>query len=326
MKSVVFHQTASGSPDTAEWHTWRQGGIGGSDSPIIAADAGLLTDKPAWMKSANWLYLIKTGQKEQEDLSNNPAVKRGKENEEPARRIFEEQTGILMSPCFGEMDTHSFVRSSFDGMTFERDAIGEIKVPSQKVHDLAKFGRVVDYYKPQIAHQALTAWGHPEEWRDQATFFISYSPETGELVYVEKPVKTYRKLAEQLLAAEVKFWESVSSATPPCGEEWLEAAARYIELTAQADLAKAEIEVAKGRLVELLGSSKKMEGGGVSLVRATKVGSVDYQSVLQELMPGKSKDEITEFCDRYRKDGGETLTVRVEKPRVSKPKPKRELV
>lgn len=312
MKRVVF-QTVSGSPDTAEWHAWRQNGIGGSDAPIIASDAGLLTDKPGWLKSSNWLYLIKTGQKEQEDLSNNPAVRRGKENEEPARKIFEEQTGILVSPCFGEMDSHNFVRSSFDGMTFEGDLIAEIKVPSQKVHDLAKFGRVVDYYKPQLAHQALTAWGHPENWSDQAVYFISFVPETGELVYVDRPAKDYRALAEKLLDAEMRFWESVANTTPPCGTEWIEAASLYISLNAQVEAAKADADKAKNRLVELLGAGKKMEGGGVSLIRATKVGSVDYQSVLQELMPGKSKDEIAEFCERYRKEGSETLTVRIAK-------------
>lgn len=325
MKSVVF-KTASGSPDSAEWHAWRMAGIGGSDAPIIAADAGLLTNKPAWMKSTNHLFLIKTGQKEQEDLSNNPAVRRGKENEEPARRIFEEQTGILLSPCFGEMDLHPFVRSSFDGLTFEQDVLAEIKVPSQKVHDLAKFGRVVDYYKPQIAHQALTAWGHPEGWGDQMTYFISYKPEEGELFYVEKPAKDYRALAEKLLEAEIRFWASVEQAVPPCGAEWIEAAARYISVNEQLDLVKTEVEVAKAKLVELLGAGQKMEGGGVSLVRSARAGNVDYVAAVKELMPEKSDEDIKEFFERYRKEGSETLTVRIDKPRAKKEKPKRELV
>lgn len=316
MRSVVF-QTVSGSPDTAEWHAWRQAGIGGSDAPIIAAEAGLLADKPAWMKSANHLYLLKTGQREQEDLSNNPAIRRGKENEEPARQLFEEQTGILLSPCFGEMESHPFVRASFDGMTFEHDVIAEIKVPSQKVHDLAKFGRVVEYYKPQLAHQALVAWGHPESWTNQTAFFISYVPETGELAIVEKPAKDYRGLAEKLLEAEAKFWASVEEAVPPCGAEWIEAAARYMAVNIQLDMAKADAELAKARLIELLGSGKKMEGGGVSLVRSVKAGSVDYSTILKELMPGKSDDDIKAFCEKYRKEGSETLTVRIEKPRSS---------
>lgn len=315
MKSVVF-QTVSGSPDTAEWHAWRKGGVGGSDAPIIAADVGLLTQKPAWMKSVNHLFLVKTGQRQEEDLSDNPAVRRGKENEEPARRLFEEQTGILLSPCFGEMESHPFVRASFDGMTFEQDAIAEIKVPSAKVHDLAKFGHVIEYYKPQIAHQALVAWGHPDGWEDQTTFFLSYAPETGDLAIVEKPAKDYRAMAEKLLQAEASFWASVEQAVPPCGTEWVEAAARYIEAVTRLDLAKAETDAAKGHLVDLLGNSRKMEGGGVSVSRSIKAGSVDYQALLQEIMPDKDDAEIKEICDRHRKEGSEVLTVRVEKPRA----------
>lgn len=312
MKNVVF-KTVSGSPDTAEWHAWRQGGIGGSDAPIIAADAGLLNNKPDWLKSANWLYLIKTGQKQQEDLSNNPAVQRGKLNEEPARNLFEQMTGILVSPCFGEMETHGFIRASFDGMSFERDALAEIKVPSQKVHDLARFGQVVEYYRPQIAHQALVAWGHPDNWTDQMTYFISYAPEIGELVFVDKPAKDYRALAEKLFQAEIGFWESVTQAMPPCGAEWVEAAARYIDAGNQLDAAKAAVEAAKARLVELLGNGKKMEGGGVSVGRVIKTGSVDYIAALKDLLPGESEESIAEYCNKFRGKSSESITVRIQK-------------
>lgn len=145
------------------------------------------------------------------------------------------------------------------------------------------------------------------------TYFISYVPETGELVFVDKPAKDYRALAEKLFDAEVKFWESVTNTVPPCGSEWVEAAAQYIAAAAQLDVAKAEVEASKVKLVELLGTGKRMEGGGVSLVRAPKVGTVDYTALLQELLPGKSKDEIAEVCDKHRKEGSETLTVRITK-------------
>jgi len=314
MRQVIF-KTTSGSPDTSEWHAWRMGGIGGSDAPILAAEAGLLPEKPVWMKSANYLFLIKTGQRKAEDLSNNPAVQRGKENEEPARKLFEAKTGIMLSPCFGEMDEHPFVRASFDGLTFEHDVLAEIKVPSPTVHSLAKNGEVVAYYRPQIAHQALVAWGHPEGWKDQMTYFISYNPEAQELVFIEKPAKEYRKLAEKLLEVEIDFWDSVQRGIPPCGVEWMEAASHYISVSEQLDLVKAEIEVAKARLIELLGGAKKMEGGGVSLVRAMRAGNVDYMAAVRDLMPGKSDEEIKEFLERYRKEGSETFTVRIDRPR-----------
>lgn len=317
MRSVVF-QSQSGSPDTDAWHAWRNAGVGGSDAPIIAADAGLLANKkPDWMKSINWLYLIKTGQEQQPDLSDNYAVQRGVENEAPARQIFEDRTGILLRPCFGEMDEYPFLRSSFDGLTFEQDALAEIKVPGQKVHELAKYDRVIDYYRPQIAHQALTAWGHPEGWKDQTTFFISYVPEDDDLVYVEKPAKHYRKLAEQLLAAEIKFWESVLNAVPPCGAEWLARAAQYVSAVTSLEMVKAQVEEAKQGLIDLLGNGTRLEGGGVAITRAMRSGSVDYTKLLMALMPSKTKEELDALCDQYRKPDSEALTVRLTPQKAS---------
>jgi hypothetical protein len=89
---------------------------------------------------------------------------------------------------------------------------------------------------------------------------------------------------------------------------------------------KAEVETAKARLVGLLGSAAKMEGGGVPLVRSGRADNVDYVAAVKDLVPGKSDDEIKEFFERYRKEGGETLTVRIDKPRSRKEKPKQELV
>jgi hypothetical protein len=53
---------------------------------------------------------------------------------------------------------------------------------------------------------------------------------------------------------------------------------------------------------------------------------VDYVAAVKDLMPGKSDDEIKECFERYRKEGGETLTVCIDKPRSRKEKPKEELV
>jgi putative phage-type endonuclease len=325
MKQVVFN-TVSGSPDTDEWHSWRMGGIGGSDAPIIAAEAGLLQNKPAWMKSVNHLFLVKTGQKEIEDLSGNPAVRRGKENETPARQLFEEKTGILLSPCFGEMETHPFVRASFDGLSFEQDILAEIKVPSLKVHEMAKFGSVVDYYRPQIAHQAMVAWGHPQGWKDQTTYFISYLPEENELIYVEKPAKDYRAMAEKLLDAEIAFWNSVTNKIPPCGKEWVDAAAKYIEINDMIELLETEAGLVKDRLIQLLGNGESMEGGGVLVKRSIRTGAVDYTAAMKSLMPEKTDDEIEAFLNGFRKESTETVTLKIQRNSKKKEKQKRELV
>lgn len=309
MKSVVF-KTVSGSPDTAEWHAWRNQGIGGSDAPIIGSHIGLCS-RPSWMKSLNHLWLLKTMQIQPEDLSKNPAVRRGKEGEEPARIAYEKQTGNMVQPAFGEMDEHRFIRSSFDGIKFERDLLVEIKCPSKRVHDLAAFGKVVDYYEPQLMHQALTAWGPPEGWTTQQVDFASYQPETGDLVIVSTPAKKLRAHAEKLLKAEVDFWIQVELLTPPCGEEWMKMAAQYVAIENQMLALKKEKEETENGLIALLGAANAMEGGGVSVKRGSRQGSIGYSKILKDLLPGKDDDEIAAYTDGFRGPATESITIRL---------------
>lgn len=314
MKSVVF-KSVSGSPDSAEWHAWRAQGIGGSDAPVIALEAGLIdaSKKPEWMKSIHDLYLIKTGQVIEASSSGNWAIQRGKHYEKPARKRFVEKTGIAMLPGFGQMDEFDFVRASFDGLPFSSDALLEIKVPGREVHELAKYGRVVDYYRPQIAHQAMTAWGHPDAWQDQITYFASYNPENGELAIVEVPAKDYRQLAVSLLAAEKKFWVSVEQSAPPCGQEWLEKAARYVQANEALEQAKAKADLLKQELIDMLGTGKILQGGGVSATRSIRKGSVDYTKLLQDIFPSRSEEELTQLCNKYRKEDSVSVIVKCSK-------------
>lgn len=299
----VFFKTVSGSPDTPEWHTWRSQGIGGSDSLVIASDAGLI--KPAsWMDTAHALWEHKLGMRPPKLM--NPAMKRGRDNEERARLAFEKKSGILVSPAFGEMDDFSFVRSSFDGLSFDHDVNAEIKCPNDRVHGLAKLDEVVPYYRPQLAHQALTVWGHPEGWNSsQRVFFISYKPEIDECVWVEKPATAYAGMAEKLLEAEKKFWASVVAARQPCGESWERAAEIYLQADANLVTAKAYLEKAKEDVIRLLGGTQKREGGGIMAYRSERKGSVDYDALFEELQVPP------ETIEKHRKPGSESTTVKV---------------
>ncbi len=281
MRVVNFNGGDSGSPNTPEWHAWRQAGIGGSDAGVIAADAGLIKPAP-WMKGLQYLFLKKIGKAPPEEV--NPAMRRGQMGEVPARRAYERETGNIISPLFGEMDEYPFVRASLDGINFEGDLITEIKCPSDRVHALAKMGTVVDYYKPQLAHQGLVVWGHPDNWRDKMFHYVSYVPEKDELAKpVEIPAQDLGKLAEKLLKAEIQFWKSVAEAIPPCGSEWLAAAAEFIRCDGTLDSAKAARETARKRMVELLGEKDRMEGGGVMAYRSTSDGRIDYKAAFEDL-------------------------------------------
>lgn len=291
-------------PQSAAWHVWRAGGLGGSDAPIIAADAGLC--KPAsWMKSIEEMWKIKTGRAS--DISTpNFGMRKGIRSEPRARAAFEKNTGILLSPIYGEMAAHSFVRSSFDGVDMAGDFIGEIKYGSKYIHDLAKAGEVVDYYRPQLAHQALTAWGMPDEWQPEHMMgFVTYIPETDDLAYVIKPAFEYRELAEKLVEAEVKFWNKVLSNAEPVSDEWRGAAARFLNARAQIEQLVKEEEEAKAVLIAMAGGNDKKVGAGVSVTRQIRKGNVDYGKLLKELTT-LTEDQI----EVYRKADSSSIVVR----------------
>jgi putative phage-type endonuclease len=329
----VNFRSVSGSPDTAEWHAWRLQGIGGSDSMPIAADAGLIKAAP-WMDSLTALWETKTGRRGPKAI--NPAMLRGKNFEEEARQAYERKTGILVSPVFGEMDDARFVRSSFDGMDFAGNLINEIKVPSAKVHGLAKLGQVVDYYKPQLAHQALTAWGHPDAWKPcNEIHFTTYVPETKDIAVVQKSAMEYAAMAEKLFEAERKFWDRVSQDALPCGQEWMVAAMTYQLLDANLESAKAALAPAKAELIRLLGTADKREGAGVMAYRTVREGAVDNKQLLGYLeqaindlrgelarvcatagidprqCPAYNIEPVSDLAEKFRKPGSESFTVKV---------------
>lgn len=321
MKTVVFN-SVSGSPQTDAWHAWRKNGIGGSDAALIATDAGLC-GKSTWMKKLHYLFQLKTGQIEQEDLSGNPAVVRGQRGEVPARDKYEQFTGNLVSPVFGEMDEYPFVRASLDGQDFSASLLVEIKCPSAKVHELAKAGVIVDYYVPQVIHQALVSWGTPDKWTDQLIHFLSYVPETDDFALVEWKLSETSKFiaipsgemlsiqeyANRLLQAEIAFWSSVTNELPPCGLAWMEAAKKYTEAQAKLDEAKKESEAARQVLINLLGDRKTESGGGVTATKTPKEGVVNYETLLNDLLVGKTPEEIEKYIKQFEV---ETVTTSVD--------------
>lgn len=305
MKSVFFRNQDD------SWHVWRASGIGGSDAPVIAADAGLC--KPSgWMKTLEELWRVKTGRAT--DIGEpNWGMRKGIRAEPLARSTFEEKFGVVLSPAYGEMDLHPFVHSSFDGRDISGNFIAEIKFASRYLHDLAKSGEVVSYYRPQLAHQALTAWGMPETWRSEHTLaFVSYDDINDDLAYVVKPALEYRELAEKLIDAEIVFWNNVQNNMEPISDQWRAAAFRFLSARARIDALKAEEEAAKAILIQLAGDNDKKAGAGVSVTKQSKQGAVDYMKLLEELTTIDSSQ-----IDLYRKPESESFVVRASRKKAA---------
>jgi len=271
MRSVVFPGGNSGSPNSAAWHSWRRQGIGGSDSVFIAAAHRLVTP-PSWAKPLHALWQEKTGRGNPTVVT--AAMQRGTDGEAPARAAYEAETGIVISPAFGESDFWPVCRASLDGIPFVGDLLTEIKCPSAKAHALAKAGKVVEYYKAQLAHQAMVKWDHPQGWKsEQEIHYWSFVPETGDGALVVVPCMELAALAEKLVVAEQAFWATVEADTAPCGDQFAATGELFIVADAEFEEVKAQKEALRLKLIELSGGAARTEGGGVVVSR--KAGTLD---------------------------------------------------
>jgi putative phage-type endonuclease len=175
---------------TDEWLSWRRGGIGASDAPVIM---GL----SPWQKEGE-LLLLKTGQKA-ERLAND-AMQRGKRLEPVARLAYVNQTGIVVEPMCVQSNEHAWMRASLDGLSADGQHVVEIKCPGEKDHSLAAAGNVPGKYYPQLQHiLAVTGLAEIFYW----SFRFGYTV----LLKVDRDESFIAELIEK----EVAFWTRVAA-------------------------------------------------------------------------------------------------------------------
>jgi putative phage-type endonuclease len=175
---------------TAEWLSWRRGGIGASDAPVVM---GL----SPWQKEGE-LLLLKTGQKA-ERLAND-AMQRGKRLEPVARLAYVNQTGIVVEPMCVQSNEHAWMRASLDGLSADGQHVVEIKCPGEKDHSLAAAGNVPGKYYPQLQH-ILAVTGLAE------IFYWSFRFGHTVLLKVDRDESFIAELIEK----EVAFWTRVAA-------------------------------------------------------------------------------------------------------------------
>jgi putative phage-type endonuclease len=136
-KLVTMDQSGS------EWLEWRRQGVGGSDSAVI------MGCNP-WCKPSE-LRQKKIGEAQEE--YENERMARGKRLEPIVRQMYEELTGLQMTPVCVEHIQFPWFRASLDGLSECGNVILEIKCPNDRAHSEALRGWVPKYYYPQLQHQ-----------------------------------------------------------------------------------------------------------------------------------------------------------------------------
>jgi predicted phage-related endonuclease len=217
---------------SAEWHEERRKYIGGSDANIIlSGDPDAVHD----------LWLLKTGQKEPDDLSWVLPVQIGQATEDVNIRFYEHATGkhvIHRNARFPHKE-RDYMWCEIDGMVNFEDQ-DQAVFEAKHVSGYSDIEQVVQKYMPQLHHNMLCTGLRLADLsviRDNTQhkiFNVEYDPFYG----------------QALLDAEASFWQCVVDMVPPDpayapkppvpvdktivismagNNEWGDAAARWLE-------------------------------------------------------------------------------------------------
>lgn len=251
------------------WQEWRADVYGASDaaamldiSPYKSRDA-LLHEK-ATGKSApvsDWLQQLFAA---------------GHAAEAAIMPELEARVGEPLYNLVGETDNH--IAASFDGITYDQQTIVEHKLlrnsnASRKRFEMAARGEVAEHDMAQVQQQLLVSGA--------ARCLFCVSDGTAERLAIAE-IKPDPEWFVRLLAGWKQFTADLAAYAPNREDTaFLEAAAAWRAIKAQqAEIEEAE-KAARQRL-EALGEAsgqKTLTGGGITLTRTERKGSVDYSKI-----------------------------------------------
>lgn len=273
--------------NTPEWLAWRAGGIGASEASAIIGKNPYQT--------AYELFRVKAGFDEPEDLSRNPNVIRGNQEEEGNRSRIEDKYGMVLLPLCGEHDQFPWMRVSLDGISSTDGRVVELKAPAEKTYlEVARNtwkSPTVLMYAIQVQHQLAVSGA--------SDGLLVFSFQGHDL---EFPIQAKKSFQDKLIRAEEHFWNAVqkkSGINPDPARDFidkqddrfLQAAATFRGSHAQVSKLKAELEAAettmrqhKRALLSVAGRNPKVRGGGLQITRFENRGRVNYQAMYEALI------------------------------------------
>lgn len=306
---------------TPEWLAWRTKGITATESAVIL---GRNPYKTPWR-----LWCEKTGRADSPDLSANPLVRFGRENEDRVRQLFEAAHSEIVLPACGESDADPILRASFDGLTSVGEPV-EIKCPSETTIDeirlIAEASPAFGLYSMQVQHQLLVS-GAQRGW------LVFYDRTKEELIEFE--VVRDEKLIAEILSGCRDFWDRfiAKGKEPPKDpardlyipktdeeiERWCLAAADFCAIDAETEALQSRIDElneqkkrCRDDLISMMGSFRYADFAGVALTLRASRGAVDYRKFLS------ARDIAESELDAYRTEPGKSWLVR----RTGSPMPK----
>lgn len=302
------------------WLEWRKGGI-------TATDAAILLDRSP--HKTRWrLWAEKSGFAREVDLSLNPLVRHGRENESVARQAYEALTNDIVFPACVESSVHPLLRASLDGLNSASEPV-ELKCPSDKVWEEvsahAEQSSAYKLYYCQVQHQILVT-GAKRGW------LAFWHPDHEMMVF---EITLNEPLLRKLIQEAAVFWRQVLDKQEPtkdperdlfipAGEvakEWIYVAEQYRSYQSEIDDLEARLKALRGhqepqlaRLKALMGEYFHADYAGVMLTRYKAKGRVDYNRVLNEHAGNLKEADLDQYrgkpAERYRVTITESLSPR----------------
>jgi putative phage-type endonuclease len=203
-----------------EWLRWRNLGLGGSEVGCV------LGANPYRDSKADRIWERKVG--DRPEISDNPAMARGRKLEPEARSLYESLYGWTAEPVCVIHDDHDHLRCSLDGLRQDDKVVLEIKCSGEKNHRkyLAvsriddplerqrAFWYEVPYYRAQVLYQLLITGA-------DVAHFVGFNPDFsgGDRLAVFELYPEPQEM-QRLLERTNQFWNFVLERTPP-PPEWL---------------------------------------------------------------------------------------------------------
>lgn len=240
------------------------------------------------------LWLQKTGRGE---VTVTAAMRHGTQLEPEARLAYETRFDRVMQALVMRDGPYS---ASLDGVTLDGDVVLEVKCPyrgrESKLWRAADRGEVPAHYGWQIQHQLMVSGA-------RVAHLWVYAEGQGLLVEVDRDDAAIDELRIAWDAFQVCL--DTDTAPPPREADtvervdwnWLDAAETFLTLKIALETAAANLDTAREALCGMT-SHPRERGGGVSVTRFWKSGSVNYKAVPalrgMDLTPyqGKAREEV----------------------------------
>ena len=286
-----------------DWLEWRRNGV-------TATDAVILLNKSPY--KTKWrLWAEKTGYCREVDLSLNPLVRRGVEQEDIARQAFEDKHDDLLLPVCVESVKYPLLRASLDGLSEKHEPV-ELKCPSEAVWDEVcseeTNSKSYQLYYPQVQHQLLVT----EAKKGWLVFFFK-----GEIK--EFQITRDEAMIEKIIDNSKVFWEQVINKTEPetepetdlylpQGEEvnnWIAAAEEYRIYDDKIQGLKERMFILQDRqkchletMKSLMGEYCHADYCGLMITRYKASGRVDYKKLLSDKASGIKPEDVEKYRDK----------------------------